>query len=709
MPIKNWPEDLDLKRQAVCTAPAKSGETGVYTGTAFPASVLTDNQPTTIHELFEEAVQRNTTADLFQYRPLLTPATATSPAIYSPTLSSLSYSTSQTRRTHIGQGIIALAEDGRLSPRSKSGSGAWPEKIDSLSGFGVGIWSSNRPEWQLVDLGCHAFGLVSVPLYDTLGPNVVEYITNHSPLSIIFAASAHIPALLKIAKKCDTLRVVVSLDELGEKEGKVLKAWGGSVGIEVWGMMEFERWGREEGERRKIGLRPPTPEQTSTISYTSGTTGNPKGVVLTHRAIVSGVVAQAHGSSQAGKTGGVLMAYLPLAHILERFFELLMIYSDGIIAYTTGDPLRLLEDAQIIKPHIFPSVPRVLNRIHQAIMAQINAGGVKGSLLSRAINAKVDHYRKTGEVTHRVYDALVFRKVRALLGGRVELITSGSAPISGDVMEVLKACFSCDVVEGYGLTETVGTCTSGVARDSRAVGTTGPPRVGMQCKLVDVPELSYLTSDRPNPRGELLLKGPMLISRYHKDEENTKKAIDADNWFHTGDIAEIDSVGRVKIIDRIKNVMKLSQGEYVALEKIEGVYSLYPLFSAILVHGDSLRAHIILIGICDPMQASALVKRVLGKDVAPTDIQGLKAILNDNKVRREVLGDMKRLAKKAGLNSFEQVKGLHLEVDPFPEEVLTPTFKVKRQAAAKHYKAVIDAVYAEEDSLFKDAPLPAKL
>lgn len=706
MPITPYPDTLDLNKQAVLFGEA--GKDGHWETTLFPSSALTTGQPLTIHELFERAAERNGSADLFRWRPLLSSATAASPAVFSPIPSSMSYATAAERRTNIGRAIVSLEQDGRLGPRGSGPSGR-PTPIDELSGYGVGIWSANRAEWQLVDLAAHAFSLVGVPLYDTLGPNVVEYVVNHAPLSIVFAASSHIPALLRVAPKCASLRIVVSMDKLMEREGKVLKSWSETVGIELWEIEDLESWGAQEGAKRNIQFRPPTPQQTATISYTSGTTGNPKGVVLTHSAVTQGVVAQSLGGTIVGDEQPVLLSYLPLAHIFERFFELLMMYIDGCIAYTTGDPLRLLEDAQIMKPHLFPSVPRVLNRIHQAIMAQVHAGGVKGALLSRAINTKIENYRKTGEVTHAVYDALVFRKVRQLLGGRVVFICSGSAPISPEVLETLKACFSCDVAEGYGLTETVGTCTAGIPHDVGHLGTTGGPRVGIQLKLRDVVELNYTTADKPYPRGELLIGGPIRLSRYHRDPENTKKSIDEDGYFHTGDIASIDNAGRVKIIDRIKNVIKLSQGEYVALEKVEGVFGLHPLFSTMVVHGDGLESHIILIGICDPVQASQFVNRVLGEKIEPTDVAGLKSRINDKRMRRAVLKDLKKLAKKSGLNSFETVKGLHLELDPFPEHVLTPTLKVKRQAAAEHYREVIRAVYAEGDSLTKDEPLAAKL
>lgn len=165
-----------------------------------------------------------------------------------------------------------------------------------------------------------------------------------------------------------------------------------------------------------------------------------------------------------------------------------------------------------------------------------------------------------------------------MLGGNVQYIGSGSAPINPAVLDFLKVAFSCIVAEGYGSTENSGTATKIFPHDQEPNGTVGPPQAGVEIKLVDVPEMSYFSTDKPHPRGELCTRGQMVIPGYYKDAEKSAEAIDQEGWLHTGDIALVDEKGRFKIIDRIKNLVKLSQGEYVALEKVENVYTLSPLY-----------------------------------------------------------------------------------------------------------------------------------
>lgn len=721
MPLYPYPDNLNLKAQSVEIPGSKvEGYSGIYKNGFFDESLLTaPGQPQTLFEVFEQSTARHPDMDMFLRRETLPGSTLQNP-IFGTKLISTTYAEFQTRRTNIGSALLGLERAGRLrSPKADPNTASPPEivhpgipsfgndnrlKNGARRGWAAGVWSKNREEWQVVDFACHAYGLVGVSLYETLGPDVAEYITNHCPLPIVFASANHIASLLKIAPRCPTLRIVVCMDPLPASEREVLSQWASTVDVELLDMLELEKWGAQEGVRCDPGPVKGVPgefeldrDRIVTLSYTSGTTGNPKAVVLTNKNLAITCISNALGIDFQLDDGWRFLSYLPLSHIYERFMQLLVIYGDGTIGLTTGDTLKLLEDAQIIKPHFMPGVPRIYNRLHAAIKAQMNAPGLKGALLTRAVNTKIANWRATGEVKHAVYDALVFRKIRALLGGEIRSMTSGAAPLLPDVHELLKVCLSCDFIQGFGMTETVGSCTKGIAHDVDAVGTCGFIQPCNEARLMDVPEMGYTSNDKPNPRGELCLRGYNITPGYLHDPENTGKTIDSEGWMHTGDVAEFDSDGRMKIIDRIKNVVKLSQGEYVALEKLEGYYALYPLFAQLLVHGDSTRSSLCAIGVCDPVQASRLVQVFLGRAIKETDFVALEEAVKEPKFKQAVLKELAKISKKHKLNGFENIKGVHLTLSPFPEEILTPTFKVKRNVAAKKYKPEIDAIYVDTE------------
>ncbi|KAG8918228.1 hypothetical protein FRC00_012718, partial [Tulasnella sp. 408] len=217
-------------------------------------------------------------------------------------------------------------------------------------------------------------------------------------------------------------------------------------------------------------------------------------------------------------------------------------------------------------------------------------------------------------------------------------------------MDFLKISFvGCEVLEGYALTET---CAFGTRTwsddDAGATGTIGGAAVFEELKLVDVPELGYTSEEKPNPRGELCFKGDNVFSRYYKDEKQTAEAIDKDGWFHTGDVAEIDECGRFKIIDRVKNIMKLSQGEYVALEKLENLYSACPVVAQIYIHGDSLRDHLVAVVVPDPATLAIIAEEQAKYKFDHRAEHALAAAVKEPAVVKAVLDSMTNQVKKDG-------------------------------------------------------------
>jgi long-chain acyl-CoA synthetase len=292
----------------------------------------------------------------------------------------------------------------------------------------------------------------------------------------------------------------------------------------------------------------------------------------------------------------------------------------------------------------------------------------------------------------------VFKKIQTVLGGTVKVVTTGSAPISAEVLDFLKIALACDIFEGYGMTENCALCTRGLAGDPTSSGTVGPPQPAVEMKLVDVPAMNYTAEDKPFPRGEICCRGPGVFTEYYKDEKNTKDAIDAEGWVHTGDIGEIDDYGRFRIIDRMKNIMKLAQGEYVALEKIEDVYSRLPIVMQVFVHGNSLKSYLIGVIVPDPVQFAAFTSRVLKRRVEAADLQALKELCRDPRITEDLLMELNGVAAKS-LKGFEQIKRIHLSLDPFSidDNTLTPTLKIRRRDAYTKYKVELDALYELPD------------
>jgi len=425
-------------------------------------------------------------------------------------------------------------------------------------------------------------------------------------------------------------------------------------------------------------MNPPRPEHILTINYTSGTTGNPKGVVLTHQ---NGVAAMSNARVVAETLpNDVILSYLPLAHIFERVTEQGFLFAGAAIGYFRGDILGLVDDLKMLRPTGFVSVPRLYNRFGSALKAAtVDAPGFKGALGRHVINSKLASMKlPPGQATnkHALYDRLYTPKVTSAVGlQRTRSMISGASPLDPGLQQFLRAAFANNFIQGYGLTETYAIALAQSEGDY-STGNCGGVLPSMEACLQSVPDMDYLVTDKPNPRGELLLRGNVRFREYFKNEEETAKAIDADGWFHTGDIAEVDSLGRFKIVDRVKNVLKLAQGEYISPERIENVYLANTnLLTQAYVHGDSHQAFLVSVLGIDPLTFAPFASGILGRTIQPTDIDAIKAAAKDNRVRKALVKELDKIGRKSKFNSYEKVKAVHLELDPFTieNELLTPT------------------------------------
>jgi long-chain acyl-CoA synthetase len=609
------------------------------------------------HDMFEVTALRIPNSPCLGWRPYDSEKKTFGPYEW------MDYGTVQKRRANFGVGLVEIHRQAGISE----------------SKYGVGLWSQNRPESQITDLACMSQSLFTISLYDTLGPEASEYIIRHANIACVVTSLLHIPTLLKLKPLLPTLKLIVSLDPLesGEAPGlskrALLSSLASDVGLSIFSIDQVEALGASLNRPYNL----PQPSDTITINYTSGTTGSPKGVVLSHAAAVA--AASSSLATAYPSPNGVLCSYLPLAHIFERMTEHVAFWSGARIGYFHGNIVELVDDFKALRPTTMPSVPRLYNRFGGAIRAQtVDQPGVKGSLSRYIVATKLANLRdKTNPtVKHAFYDRIWGKKVSAALGlDRVNTMVTGSAPLDPSLQQFLRIVFANRFIQGYGLTESYAASICQLEGDLSA-GNCGAVLPALEACLLSVPDMDYLVTDKPQPRGELLLRGHTLFDGYYKNEEETRKAMTKDGWFKTGDIATIDAMGRFTIIDRRKNVLKLAQGEYISPERIEGIYlNGCNYLAQAYVHGDSVQTFLVALFGIQPDTFAPYASKVLGREVSVTNVAQLKAAAADEKIRQAVLKDLDRIGRKNKFAGYERVKNCYLYVEPFSieNELLTPT------------------------------------
>ncbi|KAG0285696.1 hypothetical protein BGZ96_010111 [Linnemannia gamsii] len=533
------------------------------------------------------------------------------------------------RATRFGSGLIHLhQQSNRLS--------------EPAQGWSVGIWSINRTGWTTTDIACVAYNLVSVGLYDTLGPEAVTYGINHSECSIVVTSADHIASLLRDAGNMPGLKTIISMYSLkgpadskvvsgSELAGPILCTFAADKGVQLLDWDEVEALGQLH-ERQHTLLDPRTPSLSAIP-----------------------VVPPACLPLSADDC---VISYLPTAYLYGRVMEIFLL----------------------------------LNRIYARVYAATaEAPGLAGVLARKGLSVKLANLEAGLENKHALWDRLLFNKVRMALGGRVDKILTGSFPVAAEVLSFIRVAFIVDIAEAYGMTENSASATL-TQREELEAGHVGPPSPNDEIKSVDVAELNYFSTHKPYYRGEICTCGPATFPGYLKDEKKTKEAIDEEGWLHTGDIGFFKENGTLTIIDRMKNVFKLSIGEYVAVEKVENqIATKLPLALQLFIHGGSVETCLVAVVVPDPDTFPAFVSKV-EEGTAITN-----TIYQDSKLRRAVLKEITLAAQAASLKSFEIPKALLIEPVPFTIEggMLTPTLKIKRHPVVQAYRKQIDELYRE--------------
>ncbi|XP_052759956.1 long-chain-fatty-acid--CoA ligase 1-like isoform X1 [Mya arenaria] len=576
----------------------------------------------------------------------------------------ISYNDVLTKGSRVGAGLIAMGQAASNSTH-------------------IGIYSQNRVEYFISEQGCYMYSMCIVPLYDTLGIEACNYIINQAELSLIICdKNEKVTNLLGRMSETPNLRILVVMETITDD----VKALAQKHSIDLIQYSDLEK----KGEEAPQDLKPSGPDDLAVVCYTSGTTGLPKGAMLTHENCLAPTLACTNlfdSNNLIVKPDDVLISYLPLAHSYERLCEACMYSCGGKIGFFQGDVRKLMDDIKELKPTVFPSVPRLLNRVFDKVMAGASVSAIKSKMLNMALASKEAEIKSGIIRKNSWWDKLVFSKIQESLGGRVRLLTTGSAPLSPKILMFLRCCVGAPVLEGYGQTECGAICTLQVPGDGQ-IGNVGPPLRCNYIKLVDVPDMNYNASD---DKGEVCIKGPNVFKGYIKDPVKTQEAIDEDGWLHTGDVGQWMDNGCLKIIDRKKNIFKLAQGEYIAPEKIENVYVRSPHVAQVYIHGDSLKSSLIAVIVPDPDTFPAFARDKLG-------LSGdMAELCNNEQVKKVIMEDITSVGKKAGLASFEQAKAIHLYPELFSveNELLTPTFKSKRNTLKVFFKKEIEEMYKD--------------
>lgn len=523
------------------------------------------------------------------------------------------------------------------------------------SGARIAILSMTRPEWVMADIATMKASSVVVPIYHSSLTDQIAYILADAEVSAIFVENDLQLKKIRALEMSLRLKKIIIFDRVD----------GPLLANEIY----FDDFIDNHNE---ICPSPQAdPKAIASIVYTSGTTGEPKGAMISH----DNLIYEALVIDKLGilSSEDVQLMFLPLAHIFARVLELAWVRTGHLLAFAQSIE-KVVDDMAVIKPTFLAGVPRIFEKIRaKTVETALSSGGLKKLLVEFALKEadRVSSDHSTAGFKTAMAQALVFNKIGKKLnekfGGRLRFLVSGGAPLAPEIFTFFKLC-NITICEGYGLTETTAaTCLN--LPWSLKIGSVGRPMPGTELKL---------SEDK-----EILVRGRGVFLGFWHKTEDTKQVLDPDGWFHTGDIGEIDKEGFVKIIDRKRDIIVTSQGKNIAPQRVENmVKSKSPIIGHVVVVGEK-RPYLTALIALDKLNA----QNVGGKEATMTELASSKAIYQE--VKNAIT------SANASLASFEQIKRFHILDREFEVgKELTPTLKVKRKACAEMFKTEIKTLYA---------------
>ncbi|CAK9439185.1 uncharacterized protein LODBEIA_P34090 [Lodderomyces beijingensis] len=686
----------------------------------------------THHKYFNHAAAK------FKDRPCLSArpydyTTKTSADVYE----SLSYNQVFQRKNNIGAGILrSLTSNPYLDlhleshRKIKNHLRDWPSygipnyqrdnhdyQIEKSCSFILSIFAVNRLEWVLTDLACSSYSITTTALYDTLGPDVSQYILDLTSCPIVVCTADKVPVLLNLKQKypeeTKSLISLVVMDPIEIINEEMLQL-ADMLKVQLQDLAQIEQLGKEN----PMHELPPCPDALFTLSFTSGTTGSkPKGVMVPQRQAAAYITFLTTIEPPA-QLGDRAYALLPLTHIYERqtsAFGWTNGYCIGFPQTTVGQTKNMntfnnmIEDLQIFQPTYMSIVPRLLTRLENLTKAQIAQLNVADQArVNEIIKYKVREQGKADGATgfDATWDSFPpYENLRRSIGfDKMRWVQTASAPVASSTLVFLKASLNMGIRQLYGLTESGAAITTTGAYEAKP-GSCGSISPTGEYKLRNVQDMGY---DIGKLQGEIMLRGPQMFKGYYYNQEETNKAVDEEGWFHSGDIATIDSHGRITIIDRVKNFFKMQQGEYVSPEKVENRYlSNNPIISQLYVHGNSLKPYLIGVVGIEYEQGIKFLNEQLGmNDLGGMSSDELLQVMNSRDAKVRLLSILNANVRQH-LNGFELLHNVHIEINPLTveREVVTPTFKLRRPVAQRFFADVFHKLYEIEQSLVADLKL----
>jgi long-chain acyl-CoA synthetase len=574
---------------------------------------------------------------------------------------------------HADRPFLWAKQDGAFRPMTWREAAARAASLArALIALGVGrgdrvaLVAENRPEWLIADLAIITAGAVTVPSYTTNGVADHQYVLSHSGAKGAIVSTAALARRLAPAlAEAPDARFAIAIEP--------------TDGID-WGRIVAHRWddaiarhaaAPEDGAQLAAAL---SRDDTACLIYTSGTGGRPKGVMLSHGAILANCAGAYAALSPLGLEREVFLSFLPLSHAYEHTAGQFFPISIGAEIYYT-DAESLAADLLLARPTMMTAVPRLYETMHQRILRGVRrAGGTRARLFHAAValgRKRYDDPASLGfgeRLADVVLDLLVRRKVRAGFGGRLKAMVSGGAPLNVEI-GLFFAALGLRILQGYGQTESAPVVSCNLPFSNR-IDTVGPPLPGVEVKIAE--------------DGEILVRGELVMQGYWRDPEATSAAIQ-DGWLHTGDIGTLDAAGRLRITDRKKDIIVVSGGDNVAPQKVEGILSLQPEIAQAMVYGDK-RPHLVALIVPDAEFTTGWGRR----NGAAGD---LHAVVVDPAFRSAIGEAVERANRQ--LSSIERVRRFALVPEGFTiaNGMLTPTLKVRRNRVVEHHAAAIDALY----------------